>query len=301
MSLAYFPMYADRYEADTAHLSILEDGAYNRLLRLCWRSPACKLPNDLAWIFRQCRAVSDADQAAVTAVLDEFFTKSRGKIWNKKLSEIHVQVSVAHSNKSEAGKKGAAAKALKNNKSQPSTAKAELKQPEPEPEPKREEKKEGGGGSAQARENHDLISENQPQTFREKILTAIGVDPVSGLTGHGGRQLGTQGDMAEASRWLDLPNISESVVVEEIRRITVGKRDGPPKSFLYFTEPMQRLSATLSAPALQPIQPNPQTAQGGRNERHRQGNAVALELARRIGSGEIELGPDGCDPWTKRQ
>lgn len=135
MSLAYFPLYPDRYEADTAHLSILEDGAYNRLLRLCWRSPACKLPNDLAWIYRQCRAVSDADQAAICAVLDEFFTKARGKIWNKKLVEIHEQVLVAHSNKSEAGKKGAAAKALKNNTLKPSTAKASLKQPEPEPEP----------------------------------------------------------------------------------------------------------------------------------------------------------------------
>lgn len=78
MSLPYFPLYADRYEADTTHLSMLEDGAYNRLLRLCWRSPGCKLPNDLPWIFRQCRAITDADKAAVEAVLSEFFTKGRG-------------------------------------------------------------------------------------------------------------------------------------------------------------------------------------------------------------------------------
>ena len=29
-----FPLYPDRYEADTAHLSMPGDGAYNRLLRL---------------------------------------------------------------------------------------------------------------------------------------------------------------------------------------------------------------------------------------------------------------------------
>jgi len=129
VSLAYYPFYADRYEADTAHLTMLEDGAYNRLLRLCWRSPGCKLPHDLPWIFRQLRAHSAEDQTAVEVVLAEFFTKGRGKIWSKKLLQVYVQVSVAHQNKSEAGKKGAAAKALKSNKSEASTAKAELKQP----------------------------------------------------------------------------------------------------------------------------------------------------------------------------
>ena len=33
MALPYFPYYVDDYEADTAHLTIAEDGAYIRLLR----------------------------------------------------------------------------------------------------------------------------------------------------------------------------------------------------------------------------------------------------------------------------
>ncbi|MCP5097247.1 MAG: YdaU family protein, partial [Chloroflexi bacterium] len=36
MSLPYFPMYPTDFEADTSHLTLEEDGAYNRLLRLMW-------------------------------------------------------------------------------------------------------------------------------------------------------------------------------------------------------------------------------------------------------------------------
>ncbi len=140
MSLAYFPLYVDRYEGDTAHLSMLEDGAYNRLLRLCWRSPGCKLPNDQEWIMRKVRAVSAEEKAAVQNVLSEFFTVGRGKVWSKKLLEVHNTVAVTHERKSEAGKKGASAKALKNKETGSSSAKAQLKHSlsnkEPNIEPK---------------------------------------------------------------------------------------------------------------------------------------------------------------------
>lgn len=35
MGLPYFPLYVDDYEADTPHLTLEEDGAFSRLLRLC--------------------------------------------------------------------------------------------------------------------------------------------------------------------------------------------------------------------------------------------------------------------------
>lgn len=179
LSLAYFPLYPDRYEADTAHLSLLEDGAYNRLLRLCWRTPGCKLPDDMGWIMRQVRAVSETDQAAVLAVLSEFFTKARGKTWNKKLFEIYGQVSVAHGNKVEAGKKGAAAKALKRNKKEASNASssavATLKQPEPEPEPEPEEIK--GVPPSIPNEEKSSSSAQARLSILEEVMLAVGVDP----------------------------------------------------------------------------------------------------------------------------
>jgi uncharacterized protein YdaU (DUF1376 family) len=53
MSLPYFPMYPSDFEAKTSHLTLLEDGAYNRLLRLCWMTPGCSIPADEAWIMRR--------------------------------------------------------------------------------------------------------------------------------------------------------------------------------------------------------------------------------------------------------
>jgi len=263
---------------------MLEDGAYNRLLRLCWRTPGCKMPNDMAWIFRQVRAVSKDDKAAVATVLGEFFTRGRGKIWNERLLEVHVQVSVAHENKSEAGKKGAAAKALKSNKTEASTAKPLPKQPlsNQTKNQSQTEIEEGGGGGA-----------GEISTFREQILSACNVDPVSGLTGQGGRQLGTQADMAEANRWLELPGMTADAICAEVSRLIKAKRDGPPATFKYFTDAMQRLSGALTQPALIP------TA-GTRNDKpsHQQFDTAHREYARRVSAGAIDRGPDPSNPFA---
>ena len=280
MSLAYFPLYPDRYEADTAHLTILEDGAYNRLLRLCWRCPQCKMPDDDAWIYRQMRATSAAEKGAVDRVLAEFFKRGKGKVWNPKLLEIHAQVSEAHLNKSEAGKRGAAAKALKKAENASSTASAALKQPEPEPEPERI------GGGVGARE--------APQTDREAILEAIGVDPVSGITGPSGRMLGTQADMAEMGRWLDLPGITVPIILPEVRRIMAGKRDGPPSTFRFFTAAIQRLSGEISRPPLEPTRP----INGGKHDRQRFDRTIDA-LADGLSSGQVSLGIENRDPFAQ--
>lgn len=270
MSLPYFPMFPADFDADTGHLSMAEDGAYNRLLRLQWRCPNCKLPNDLGWIFRKTRAVTDADQAVVETIIKEFFTRNGGKIFNARLLKEWVKSEIAHEKRVSAGSKGGTAKTQKTNEKESSNAKAMLKQPEPEPEPE-ESKKEGGDGSASARG----ISDDQSQTFREQILTACGVDPVSGLTGHGGRQLGTQGDMAEAGRWLDLPGITEATAIAEVARIMAVKRDGPPKSLGYFTEAMRRLSGSLTAPKLTPAE-----GQSGRSDASNGGETEQEKILR---------------------
>jgi uncharacterized protein YdaU (DUF1376 family) len=281
MSLAYYPFYADRYEADTAHLTLLEDGAYNRLLRLCWRSPGCKMPDDRTWIHRQMRAATPTEKAAVDRVLAEFFRRGKGKIWNPKLLEVHAQVSEAHLNKSEAGKRGAVAKALKKAENASSNAKAALKQPEPEPEPERI------GGGVGARE--------APQTDREAILVAIGVDPVSGITGPSGRMLGTQADMAEVARWLELPGITVPIILTEVRRIMGGKRDGPPSTFRFFTAAIQRLSGEISRPALEPTAPTGPA--GGRHDRQRFDRTIDA-LADGLSSGQVSLGIEDRDPFA---
>lgn len=109
----------------------------------------------------------------------------------------------------------------------------------------------------------DGCARDADPTFRERLLEAMGVGP-DGVAGPS-RFIGGTADMAEAGRWLELPYMTPDLICEEITRITAKKRDGPPKSFTYFTEAMRRLSGQLSAPPLKPIegnrhdhQPNPQ-------------------------------------------
>jgi uncharacterized protein YdaU (DUF1376 family) len=135
MTLPYFPMYPSDFEAKTSHLTIAEDGAYNRLLRICWMTPGCTMPADEAWIMRRARAVTDDDKAAVLAVLAEFFTVNNGRYSNAKLMRIFHEASEAHEKRKNAGAKGGKAKSLNLKDIQPSNAGAMPKQPEPEPEP----------------------------------------------------------------------------------------------------------------------------------------------------------------------
>jgi len=135
MSLPYFPMYPSDFEAKTSHLTIAEDGAYNRLLRICWMTPGCSMPADETWIMRRARAHSEDEQAAVRAVLDEFFTIEKGRYSNARLRKEWLAANDAHEKRRNAGSKGGKAKTLKTNESASSNAVAKPKQPEPEPEP----------------------------------------------------------------------------------------------------------------------------------------------------------------------
>lgn len=116
MSTPYFRFYPTDYEADTAHLTLLEDGAYSRLLRLCWMTPGCSLPDDEGWIFRRLRVRGDDEKQAVRSVLNEFFRKVDGRICNDRLTREHEQAVERKEAASENGKKSAAKKAsLKTN------------------------------------------------------------------------------------------------------------------------------------------------------------------------------------------
>lgn len=107
----------------------------------------------------------------------------------------------------------------------------------------------GGGGRARARE---AAPPQSAPTFRERILAAmrLGPDGIAGVS----QFVGGQGDMAEAARWLNLPGMTEDIIVDEISRLVAAKRDGPPKSFRYFTPAMTRLSGQIIAPPLSPDQ-----------------------------------------------
>ena len=139
MSLAYFPFYPSDYEAKTAHLSLEEDGAYNRLLRLCWMTPGCSIPDEREWIIRRLRITPEAFDTVVSVVIAEFFKRRRGRLYSPRLMEVFEETNRAHKRRVNAGKKGGRPrKSLENNETEESNAKALGKQPEPEPDTDKE-------------------------------------------------------------------------------------------------------------------------------------------------------------------
>lgn len=144
MSLPYFEYYVKDFHAKAAHLDLAEEGAYHRLLRLCWMRHSCSIPSDEDWIFKHMRARKDTEaQEVIRSILSEFFTLKKGEYFNKKLSEIHAESNDKHSRRVNAGKKSAEKrqksakknKSLKNNDISLSNAGTLTQQPEPEPEP----------------------------------------------------------------------------------------------------------------------------------------------------------------------
>ena len=137
----YVPLYVDDYEAATAHLTAEEDGVYMRLLRLCWRTPGCSIPNDPAWIARKIRLSKDDFERVAKPVIDEFFKVQRGRLIQKRLKDEYESISRKKSARVRAGKRGGDAKALKtkeiaagNASDLPAHTRA-FPEPYPEPEP----------------------------------------------------------------------------------------------------------------------------------------------------------------------
>lgn len=68
----YFEFHIGDYAEATGHLSIIEDGAYSRLLRKCYSTERA-LPPDICAVQRLVAARSEEERSAVESVLREFF------------------------------------------------------------------------------------------------------------------------------------------------------------------------------------------------------------------------------------
>jgi uncharacterized protein YdaU (DUF1376 family) len=109
----YIPLYVDDYEAATTHLSLEEDGAYNRLLRLCWRTPGCSLPDDAGWIARKLRISTEVFDRVAKPVLAEFFSLHKGRLIQRRLKAEYDDIAQKKLARKKAGQAGGRAKARK--------------------------------------------------------------------------------------------------------------------------------------------------------------------------------------------
>jgi len=120
--LPSMPLFVDDYEAATAHLTMEEDGAYMRLLRLCWRTPGCSIPDDDAWIMRRMRVDADTFSRVVAPLIDEFFERKQGRIFQKRQRKEYDYVTRLVHKRKIAGKRGGEAKARKMQQKAPNKA-----------------------------------------------------------------------------------------------------------------------------------------------------------------------------------
>ena len=115
-ALPYFPMYPTDFEAKAGYLTLEEDGAYNRLLRIMWMTPGCSVPDDPAWIARRMKVDSDTYQRVVSPIIDEFMDCRNQRVFNSRLSEEYAKAKKRWVSAKNNGRKGGRPpKALKDN------------------------------------------------------------------------------------------------------------------------------------------------------------------------------------------
>ena len=85
----YYPHHIGDYSRDTAHLSMLEDAAYRRMLDLYYASER-PLPKNRDGLYRLVRARSKPERDAVDVILGEFFIEADGG-WRNARADLEIQ------------------------------------------------------------------------------------------------------------------------------------------------------------------------------------------------------------------
>lgn len=101
----WYAWYAADYNSKTSHLDFLHDAAYRRLLDAYYNRGGL-LPADRGGLFRVTGAMSELEQAAVTKIVDEFFTIKNNKLCHKRADEELSKQGEIRKRLSEAGRRG---------------------------------------------------------------------------------------------------------------------------------------------------------------------------------------------------
>ncbi|SDV49086.1 YdaU family protein [Chitinasiproducens palmae] len=101
----YYPHHIGDYLAATAHLTMVEDGAYRRLMDLYYTHEQA-LPADVTRVCRLARAMTADERAAVQTILEEFFTLENSGWTHKRCEEEIKKAQAAADRARENGRKG---------------------------------------------------------------------------------------------------------------------------------------------------------------------------------------------------
>jgi uncharacterized protein YdaU (DUF1376 family) len=100
--MAEFPgltIWTDAWIADTVHLTRLERGLYMDMLILCWRTPGCRMPNEVDWIAARLRCSQD-EIPILKWLIAEFMTSDGNWVWQKRLRKEFEYVRKQSANQS---------------------------------------------------------------------------------------------------------------------------------------------------------------------------------------------------------
>jgi uncharacterized protein YdaU (DUF1376 family) len=131
MMNAWYAHYTGDYGRDTAHLSLVQHGAY-RLLLDHYYSTSGPLPADVTALYRICRAFDQAERDAVDHVLSKFFTLQDDGYHNARADMELVRRNQHHERLSNGARKTNAKRWGNRSATRPALA-----SPQPQPQPKK--------------------------------------------------------------------------------------------------------------------------------------------------------------------
>ena len=138
----FFKFFIGDYQRDTMRLTLLEDGAYSRLLREYYATEQ-PLPADLDECCLAARAFSAEERAAVEKVLDRYFTRDGDVLRNSRADREIGEYHALCEDRAEAGRRGAEARWAKDGKRMANAwqthGNCHRQKSEPEPESKSRE------------------------------------------------------------------------------------------------------------------------------------------------------------------
>jgi uncharacterized protein YdaU (DUF1376 family) len=105
MARPWYAHYTADYERKTSHLTMLEDGAYRRMLDHYYAT-GIALPLNADHLYRICRAFSDEERNAIDSVLKQYFVRKRDGYHNNRADEEIEEAEKRIKNKTEAGRAG---------------------------------------------------------------------------------------------------------------------------------------------------------------------------------------------------
>ena len=85
------PIWTDAWVADTDHLTCEEEGVYFRLVRVMWRTPGCRVPNDVDWLAKHMRMTTKEVVEKVWPIIQQFCNTDGNWVFQKRLKREFVR------------------------------------------------------------------------------------------------------------------------------------------------------------------------------------------------------------------